>query len=110
MLPLFLAADVALDRPRVDVPFGNFVVPLLVSRTPDLPLSTTSTGKRPVEVVLRQGAVGIDVRQFRVVSGHGRGMAPLLVGVEPGDPLSLRELCRAGITSRIAFAAHAGFS
>ena len=62
--------------------FGFFVIPFLVAGPPDFPLAALAAGKGLVEVIFGKGTVGVDVREFGVVGGHGRGVVSWLSGIK----------------------------
>src|SRR5438067_11130221 len=68
-LPRF-AAIVTSNRRRIHVCFRFFIIPLLIRSLPDFFLPALATPKRLVAVKLRQGPIGVDVAQSRLVSGE----------------------------------------
>ena len=62
----------------VDMAFGHLIIPFLVTGPPDFPLAALAAGEGQIKVNVGKGAIGVDVREFAVVGGHGRGVVSLL--------------------------------
>ena len=94
------------DRSRIDVAFRFLVIPLLVTGLPDLPLPASAARERPVEVVLRELTISIDVGELAPIRRNGRRMLPLLERMEAQDPFRLGKLLCARIASRVSLFRH----
>lgn len=58
-------------RNGIDMPLGDFVPPFLLRRRPGLRRTAIAADEGPIDVVVRQQAVGIDVAE-RVMIGRYR--------------------------------------
>jgi hypothetical protein len=54
----------ALDRNRINMAFGLFVIPLLIFGFPYFPLPAQATGERPIQVKLGTLSIRIDVGEL----------------------------------------------
>ena len=100
------ATIVALNRSRINVALGLFVIPLLVSRLPNLFLAALAASEWLIEIKLGQSPVGVDVRKLAVVGWHSRWMTSLLNRSETQNSLGLSNLRFGGISAGLCVATH----
>ncbi len=77
------------DGDGVDMSFGFFVVPLLVSRAPDFPFATLPAYEWLINVILRERSVCVDVIQLTRIGSNGRWVVPFLCIVKSRNAICL---------------------
>ena len=96
----------ALNRSGINVPLSFLVIPFLVSGGPNLGFATLAASKGPIEIKLRQPAIGVDVRKFTRIGGNRRRMIPLLDRSKAQNSLGLTQLLFGWISSSLVVRAH----
>ena len=83
-----------------------FIIPLLVFGFPNFSFAALATGKRLVEIELRQTPVCVDVRKLAMVGRNRRRMTLLLNWREPQYSFSLLQFLLAWILSGFQMLGH----
>lgn len=96
----------AFNRHGINMALGFFVVPLLIASAPDFSFTTAPANKGQINIVLRQGAVGVDVSKFVGVCSDCRWVIFVQGRVQLGNSISFAQLFRAGVLSGVYFLAH----
>lgn len=101
-----LPTIVTSNRGRVRMGFRFLVIPLLIRCLPDFLLAAIATPKRLVDVKLRQPTVGVNVVQFRRVSGQCGWVLTLNFFGQRRNALGFRQLFGRRIATRVSLNRH----
>ena len=105
-LPFGCATIMTFNRSGISMALGLFIIPLLISRFPNLSFAALPASERLVEIKLQQAAVGVDVRKLGVVCEHSRWVASLLNRSETQNTLSLSNLVLGSVPTSLSVSAH----
>src|SRR3990167_10254572 len=90
----------------INVPFGFFVIPLLIFGFPDFTFSARTTDKWCIQIERWKTAIRIYVREFAVIGWHRRRMPMLLKRMQTENSFSFKKFLFSRIPTRIYVLTH----